>query len=155
MEVEVVWGSAEGRTELGALDGAFAAAGIQDYNLVELSSVVPSGATVVEAGSHERTAPRGTAVAVVLAEAVVTDDETAVAGLGWHLAAEGGVFYEASGRSVENCRERIRKGLTDARELRDWDWGPDPDLRIQAQSADTPTASVVAAVFGEVSTEWD
>jgi arginine decarboxylase len=154
MEVEVVWGSAGGRTELGALDGAFAAAGIHDYNLVELSSVVPGGATVVEVGTHERTAPRGTAMAVVLAEAVVPADEAAVAGLGWHLAAEGGVFYESSGRSVEHCRETIRRGLADARGLRAWDWASDPNIRIQDHSASGPTASVVAAVLGEVSTDW-
>lgn len=154
MEVEVVWGSAKGRTELGALDGAFAAAGIHDYNLVELSSVVPGGATVVEAGTHDRSAARGTPVGVVLAEAVVTDDAAAVAGLGWHLAAEGGVFYEVSGRSGENCRETVRRGLADARELRDWDWAREPTLRIQEHNGSGPTASVVAAVFGEVSTDW-
>lgn len=155
MEVEVVWGGAQGRTELGALDGAFAAAGIHDYNLVELSSVVPGGASVVEAGSHDRTAPRGTAMGVVLAEAVVTDEETAVAGLGWHLAAEGGIFYEASGRSVEACRETLRAGLADARDLRNWAWDPEPTLRITEQRGDGPSASVVAAVFGAVTTEWD
>lgn len=154
MQVEVVWGAASGRTELGATDGALAAAGIEDYNLVELSSIVPSGATVVETETHERGHPRGTAVGVVLARAVGSDGETPSAGLGWHLASEGGVFYEATAESSLDCRQILRDGLADAREIRDWDWATEPTVRIHTGEGDGTTAAVVAAVVGPFSNGW-
>lgn len=154
MEVEVVWGAATGRTELGATDGALAAAGIQDYNLVELSSVVPSGATVVERGTHERDHPRGTAIGVVLATAIGDVDETPIAGIGWHLASEGGVFYEATADSSPKCRQTLLDGLTDAREIRDWDWAAEPSVRLHTGESAETSAAVVAAVFGPLAEDW-
>jgi arginine decarboxylase len=154
MEVEVVWGTATGRTELGATDGALAAAGIQDYNLVELSSVVPAGGTVVERGTHERDSPRGTAVGVVLARAVAGDEENPIAGLGWHLADEGGVFYEATAGSRTACRESLRDGLADAREIRNWNWTANPSVRLHTGEPAGTSAVVVAAVFGPLAESW-
>lgn len=154
MEVEVVWGAATGRTELGATDGALAVAGIQDYNLVELSSVVPSGATVVERETHERDHPRGTAIGVVLATALGEAGEAPIAGLGWHLAREGGVFYEVTAGSRPECRQTLLDGLADAREIRDWDWAAEPSMRLHTGESAGTAAAVVAAVFGPLAEDW-
>lgn len=152
--MEVVWGRATGRTELGAVDGALVDAGIGAYNLVELSSIVPPDATVTETGTHDRAYVRGTPVGVVLAKVVTSDAETGVAGLGWHLATEGGVFYEASGTTTATCRSQLEDGLADARDLRKWDWEPEPSFRTIETSGEGPAAGVVAAVLGPLSAEW-
>ena len=44
-----------GRTELSAFDDALVQAGIGDYNLVQLSSVIPRGADLAELDDLRRT----------------------------------------------------------------------------------------------------
>jgi len=156
MRIDVVWGSAEGRTELGAFDRALAGAGVHDYNLVRLSSVVPQGATVVEAGRVDREHPVGTPVGVVLADR--TADEpgaTVAAGVGWALAEEGGVFMEAGGDSVEACRASIEASLADARDRRDWDWQLDCETVVRSQTVEETAAVVVGAVYGPLAHRWE
>ncbi len=46
IEIMVIEGHGEGGTELSAFDSALCDAGVGDYNLIYLSSVVPVGATV-------------------------------------------------------------------------------------------------------------
>lgn len=157
VEVEVVWGHAEGRTPLGAFDGALAAAGVGEYNLVGLSSVLPAGASVTERGTHERTHPVGTPVGAVIASQTATERGTVAAGLGWQTAAEGGVFYEASADAAHVCEERLRAGLADARDLRAWDWHDDAatlvrDHRVEERGV--AGSVVVVALFGPLDADW-
>lgn len=149
MEIELVWGSAEGETPLSAFDAALAAAGIHDYNLVTYSSVVPADATVREVGTHDGRFDVGAPVGAVLAENVsAVANTTVVAGLGWATAAEGGVFYEATADSVSNCRDLLSSGLAEARSLRDWDWDGDAQFRFCEHAVEGTGAAVVAAVYG-------
>lgn len=154
MEVEIVWGHGEGRTPLGAFDGALSRAGIQNYNLVTYSSVVPADAVVAEVGTHEESYGVGAPVGVVLSQGVSTvSDETVVAGLGWALAEEGGIFYEATAGSASECREQLRTGIEDGREYRDWNWRDDIQYRICEHTVDRTGAAVVAAVYEPLSYE--
>lgn len=156
MHIDVVWGAAAGRTELGAFDRALAEAGVGDYNLVRLSSVLPPGATVAETGRVDREHPVGTPVGVVLAERAAGESgETVAAGIGWAIADEGGIFMEASGSSPESCRRRIEASLADAREGRNWDWHLDARTVVRSRVVDETACVVVAAVYGPMGHRWE
>lgn len=151
MRIEVVWGTGEGRTDLGAYDAALADAGVGNYNLVSLSSVVPPDAAVSAVGTHERAYPVGAPVAVVFAEARATAGARAAAGLGWTLAEEGGVIVETEAPSTAECRAFLDAALADARDCREWDWhGQETVVRSVAPDEDSGRhgAVVVAAVYG-------
>lgn len=156
MRIDVVWGTAAGRTELGAFDRALAEAGIHDYNLVRLSSVVPPGATIVETGTVDAGHPVGTPVGVVLAEHHGADPtETVAAGIGWALAEEGGILMEAGAPSVEACRASIEASLADARAHRDWDWQLECETVVRSREGGDPSmVVVVAAVYGPLARQW-
>jgi arginine decarboxylase len=152
MEIEIVWGTGEGKTTLSAFDEALSAGGIHNYNLVTLSSVVPEGATVVERGTHERRWDVGDLVAVVLAEnESPVEDETIAAGLGWATAEEGGVFFEGSGANADNIERRITRGVETAKDTRDaWTWHDGIETRIVEHTVDHAGAVAVAAVYRPV-----
>jgi len=149
MEIEVVWGTAEGQSSLGAFDRALSDANVHNYNLVTLSSVVPAGGTVVERDALD--AGRwdvGDPLAVVLADNTGTEPgETVSAGLGWLTAEEGGVFMEHAAGTAEECRRELERNLADARETRDWAWTGDPRTRVVETTVDTVASVVVCAVY--------
>lgn len=149
MEIEIVWGTGEGGTALGAFDAALADAGIHNYNHVQLSSVIPADATLTETGTHDRRWPVGTIVASVLAATESTvPGETIAAGLGWCEADEGGVFFEATGESVENVNVLVRRGIASAKDHRPtWTWEDDVGSRVAAHTVETNGAAVVAAIY--------
>ncbi|MFB6281454.1 MAG: pyruvoyl-dependent arginine decarboxylase [Haloferacaceae archaeon] len=149
--IVVVAGVGDGATELGAFDAALADAGLHNYNLVPLSSVVPPGRPVV---TRDRFPPDrglgvGDAVAVVLARGTAVGGDRVAAGLGWATAAEGGVFFEADGATEAECEDDIAAELDGARARRDWDWREE-GTRTAVHRADRPAAAVVAAVFGPI-----
>ncbi len=152
MDIELVWGTGEGKTTLGAFDTALADAGIHNYNLVTLSSVIPKDATIERVGSHQRQWDVGELVSVILAEneSNVTG-ETIVAGLGWATADEGGVFFEAAAQSVANVEVRIERGLQTAQSERDeWNWTGGIDTRIVEHTVEDNGAAIVSAIYRPV-----
>jgi arginine decarboxylase len=166
--IRVVWGSGTGPTETAAYDAALAEAGVHDYNLVTVSSVVPADPPVEAAGTAPDLGPVGEGLTVVQArasvppadvdaaagEGVTADDdgrEPAVAAVGWARSADGpGIFYEAGGRDPERVRETVAAGLRHGCSLREWE---PVDREIILRTADpTPdrhTCVVVCAVYGE------
>lgn len=148
MVIHVVWGAADGETPLSAFDRALARADIHNYNLVRLSSVIPPGETVVESGELTEARSVGDLVGVVLAERrSTTPGETIAAGVGWAKAAEGGVFYEASGTSGASVEREIRDGLEDAKRIRDWDWDEGLTTRVVTHETAGVGAVQACAVF--------
>jgi arginine decarboxylase len=156
MSIELVWGTGSGRTELGAFDAALSDANLHNYNLVELSSIVPEGATVDRVGALEPDRwGVGDLVAVVLASNTsATEGERIAAGLGWELAAEGGVFVENDAPTAEACERLLDANLADARSIRDWDWTGERGTKVVDHVVGANTgagAAVVAAVFHPIS----
>ena len=149
MEIELVWGSGEGATALSAFDAALAQAGVHNYNLVELSSVIPPEASVIERGTHDQSWPVGTIVATVLSSARSTvSGETIAAGLGWATAEEGGVFLEATAESSENVTVQLSRGIETAKQQRpEWNWDNDLRTKVCAHTVEDNGAVVVAALY--------
>lgn len=149
MEIEIVWGSGEGNTLLSAFDSALMTAGIHNYNLVELSSVIPQDAVVVRSGTHNQTWDVGTLVGVVLAEKESSIEcDTIAAGIGWKTATEGGIFFEATGESRENVETRLKRGLKTARENREtWEWDTGNEIKIIEHTVEHTGAVIVSAIY--------
>lgn len=150
--IRIAWGVGRGPTELAAYDAALAAAGVHDYNLVELSSVIPAGATVEEVGTAPDLGPAGEALHVVEASATgERGPQTAV--LAWARSPDGpGLFYEAGGsQPSETVVEEALTGIEAGVELRERPYG-EPQTRVATVDADDVAghASVVAvAAYGE------
>ena len=145
--VRVVRGTGGGPTATASYDAALADAGVHNYNLVTVSSVVPEGASVEVVGTAPDLGPVGGRLTVVQARATV-ERGPAVAGLGWVLADEGGLFYEASGTGRETVIEEIERGLDRARDLRQWTYRGGDRTTAVARDEGTYTTAVVLAVYG-------
>jgi arginine decarboxylase len=151
--IAVVWGTAGGRTPLDATDAALTAAGVGEYNLVDLSSVVPPDRPVIERGRAQRSWPVGSLAAAVVARTASADRDRVAAGLGWSVAADGsGVFYEATGADAAACEADLRAGLAGARERRSRSWPTEPTVRTvsRAVGPDEAGAAVVVALYGRL-----
>ena len=151
--IRVVWGSATAPTEMAAYDAALADAGVENYNLVAVSSVIPADTPVEAVGTAPDLGPAGERLTVVEARATTAGPGRVSAALGWSQSVDGGpgLFYEAADETDgEDVERRVREGLAAGQELRDWAFD-DPQVRVESATAETGTytAAVVLAVYGE------
>lgn len=154
LTIDIVSGSGEGQTVLSAFDAALFASGVQDFNLIPLSSVIPPGATIVPRDRFVA-APSGygNRLYVVKAEMRAETAGTAIAaGLGWFQLADGrGVFveHEMSGDGwtrieVERrLRQQIMASLADLARTRNLD---DAMLQMHVHIASAVVARQPACV---------
>jgi pyruvoyl-dependent arginine decarboxylase len=154
LAISVRTGTGAGRTLLSAFDAALHSAGVADFNLVTLSSVIPAGARIrhVEApltGGH------GDLLFCVRAEAFADQPgDTAWAGLGWCAEPNGeGLFVEHHGSSEEAVMELIEVSLEDMKRVRGREFGPVQMALASATCVDEPVCSLVLAAY-RVST-WE
>ncbi|PSP95706.1 pyruvoyl-dependent arginine decarboxylase [Halobacteriales archaeon QS_4_62_28] len=148
--IRVVWGTASGPTALSSFDAALATAGIHNYNLVTLSSVIPAEPALEVVGTAPDLGPVGDELHVVESSATAPPGETAAAGIGWARSASGrGIFYEVSGEDPEQVRAEIESGLAAGRDRRGWAF-VEQDIVVRSVEADDEHASaVVCATYGE------
>ena len=149
--IRVVRGVASAPTELSSYDAALAAAGVENYNLVSVSSVIPAGVTVERVDAAPDLGPVGERLTVVEARATVAEGR-AVAGLAWARTADGrGLFYEASGRDAASVREEVETGLRAGMDLREWRFVEEDSEVVAADAGDGHTTALVLAVYGRSS----
>ncbi|WEL21016.1 pyruvoyl-dependent arginine decarboxylase [Halorhabdus sp. BNX81] len=147
--IRIVMGSGHGPTPTAAYDAALAEAGVHNYNLVTLSSVIPADARIERVGTAPDLGPAGRGLYVVQA-AETTDEGEAAAAIGWTREPDGpGIFYEVSGSSERRVREDVRAGLSAGRELREWDFGEKHVEVTTATAAEEYACAIVLAVYGE------
>jgi arginine decarboxylase len=151
--IRIVWGSAHAPTAMSSYDAALADANVHNYNLVQVSSVIPDGASVESVGTAPNLGPAGERLTVVESrETVSGGNGTAVAGLGWACEPSGrGIFYETSGTDPDDVETRIERGLDAGRELRDWEFTDKGReiVRAKSEAGSEYTTAVVLAVYGE------
>ncbi|MBP6930022.1 pyruvoyl-dependent arginine decarboxylase [Patescibacteria group bacterium] len=109
-------GQGEGSTKLAAFDAALWDAGVANYNLIKLSSVIPPNSKlIIGSPGNPRGKKVGERLYVVLAEK--REDkagEEAWAGLGWVQAKNGhGLFVEHNGTSEKEVIKLIKDSLED------------------------------------------
>ena len=149
MRIFVAAGSGQGSTALAAFDAALAQAGIANYNLIVLSSVIPPGAEVVLAPFPSQPEEWGRRLYVVMAEQrEVLPGREAWAGLGWVQQPDGrGLFVEHAGQSREAVEGSIRASLGDLVERRPGSWGEVHLLTHGVRCQDRPVCALVVAGY--------
>ncbi len=122
MRIDIVWGKSEGKTLLSAFDRALLNAGIHNFNLISLSSVIPPKSVIHETGAYTSSGRVGEILYVVISSLSSPKSNALIsAGLGWVQTQEGGLLIESKGEfSREECEEEIRVGLTEMMEARKW-----------------------------------
>jgi pyruvoyl-dependent arginine decarboxylase len=145
LTISIRTGSGTGQTPLSAFDSALLDAGVGDFNLVTLSSVIPPASRIRHvdgplAGTH------GDLLFCVRAEAFADQPgHTAWAGLGWVTdETGGGLFVEHHGTSEASVVAQIEASLDDMNRSRG---GRYRDLQITVASAECVDAPVCALVL--------
>jgi len=151
--IEIVGGIGFGPTKLAAFDAALRNAGIANFNLIHLSSVIPAQSEVLVTDGARATRPPGAwgdRLYVVSADIRVdTRYEEAVAGLGWVQDEETGkgLFCEHTGHTEREVRRDILATLSSLSAGRTETFGA-PQMHVQTTvCAGEPTCALVAAVF--------
>lgn len=149
--IRIAWGTGRGPTRLAAYDAALAEAGVHDYNLRQLSSVIPAGADVEEVGTEPDLGPAGQGLHVVEASASgKRGPQSAV--LAWARSPDGpGLFYEAgASEPAESVVEEVLTGIEAGAELRERPYG-EPSTRavtVDADDVEGYAAAVAVAAYG-------
>ncbi len=116
--IRVSAGSGSGRTRLSAFDAALRSAGVANFNLIRLSSVIPPGAEVREVEAVDQLVGRhGDRLFCVYASAhAELPFHQAWAGVAWALADDGsgaGLFVEHEGPSEDQVSHDLTASLED------------------------------------------
>lgn len=112
MKIYVTWGIGEGETKIIAFDKALYDAGIPNYNLIKLTSIIPKKSEVIIKKLKTNHKEFGKKAYVVLSERYESQKgKKAVAGLGWIVSKEGGIFVEHSNSNREAVTSCIKKSL--------------------------------------------
>ena len=151
MDIKVTYGIAEGFTKLSAFDKALFNAGIGNYNLIRLSSVIPDGSKVAVEKINWNYREHGYKLYVVLSKSLETvSDKYAYAGLGWitqknHIGK--GFFVEHCNYSEEGVKNKIIKSLKNFQEYRKETYGKIYYKIVGIKCRDRPVCAVVCAVY--------
>jgi pyruvoyl-dependent arginine decarboxylase len=148
LDISIRTGSGTGRTLLSAFDHALQGAGVADFNLVTLSSVIPPGSRLRHV-SNTLPGGHGDLLFCVRAEAYAEHSgDIAWAGLGWCVdETGGGLFVEHHGGSEASVVEQIELSLGDMNAKRGGGYGPVQMALASAHSTGLPTCAVVVAAY--------
>ncbi len=150
MRIVVSRGTGVGPTPLAAFDKALLAAGVENYNLIRLSSVIPPGAWIDRARYVSDPNEYGRRLNVVMAEQRATEPgEGAYAGIGWvQEPGDGrGLFVECEGATQEDVHDQIVATLDSMTESRLRDYGSVESEIVGIECTGRPVAAVVIAVY--------
>lgn len=164
LEIKVVCGIGSGRTTLSAFDSALKDAGVYNYNLITLSSIIPPGSKVNKIKRYKTPLSEfGHRLYVIKAE--IRSEEVGkfiAAGLGWYQLEDGrGLFceHEIKGETLvaveSEIEGRIKNSLRDFCKFRRIKFDPKKIKSATSitQIKDHPTCVLVLAVYQ--SEGWD
>lgn len=155
MEIKIVKGSGYGLTRIAAFDRALYDAGIANYNLICLSSVIPPESKIVVQDRVPKLndSEYGHKLYVVLAESYCKEvDQEAWSGIGWvnHNDGSGkGLFVEHSANSKRKVIDLIKTTLKSMSEYRPEERGKIfyQTNGIKCNDNEQFACAIVAAVF--------
>lgn len=140
-----------GPTQLSAFDQALVNAGVANFNLLYLSSVLPQDSRVVEAKPGEVPAGNwGDKLYVVMAQQRTSiRNEEAWAGIGWiqDKKTRQGLLVEHEGHSEAEVTGNIHASLTALARNRNTEFGPIHMKIAGTKCIDLPVCALVVAVF--------
>jgi arginine decarboxylase len=143
-------GLGRGPTPLAAFDAALLDAGVANYNLLCLSSVIPPGSTIVRGRWNTPAQDWGRRLYCVLSQAREDRPGHEVhAGIGWvHDAGEGhGLFVELHDDDRERLDHDLRATLASMQRQRGVALGEVHTQIASARCADEPVCALVIAVY--------
>ncbi|MFX1511985.1 MAG: pyruvoyl-dependent arginine decarboxylase [Promethearchaeota archaeon] len=125
-KIFVVKGTGFGSTKKSAFDDALKSAGIENFNLIPLSSVIPPDTELEVIEKYPKTIVPGTMQPVVMAcVSSNVPDQNISAGVGWRISKEnnGGIFVEVSNtEKLEVTKKELELGVKEISEHRNWVW---------------------------------
>ena len=150
MKIRIASATASGPTPLGAFDAALQKAGVENYNLIPLSSVIPPGSELERVRISSPPSEYGHRLYVVLAnqEACLVGEE-AWAGLGWTQEPESGrgLFVEIHASSRGTVETEINATLDAMKACRDYDYGKNESEIIGVSCEGDPVCALVIAIY--------
>lgn len=161
MNIHVASGLGSGPTTLSAFDAALNDAGIANYNLIYLSSVIPPNTSIVlhpEGSIPAEAMPGGWGdrLYVVMAqERVDVPGQEAWAGIGWvqEVGSDKGLFVEHEGTDEAKVRSDITQSLQTLMKTRGVDFG---EIHMQVAGKRCETEPVCAMVVASYqASDWD
>lgn len=152
MNIYLTKGTGDGPTTLAAFDSALNDAGIANYNLIRLSSVIPPGTTIMRPENHEMPVGGqwGDRLYVVMAEWRTAEiGVEAWAGVGWVVDKQTGkgLFVEHEGTNKAKVERDIQSSLEALMKTRGVDFG---EIHMELNGAvceNEPVCAMVVAVY--------
>ena len=150
-QIFVTSGIGKGSTPLAAFDAALWDAGIANFNLIKLSSVIPPKSTVqTKSLSNNGKEGYGNRLYIVLAEKRESEvGREAWAGIGWAQNKEDGrgIFVEHNGSQQAEVIRLIKETLADMTKYRKEKFGEMHYQVVGMRCKNKPVCAVVAAVY--------
>jgi len=155
--ITVTKGTGTGDTKIAAFDAALFEAGIANYNLIRLSSIIPPGSQI-EIGKYVTPLDEfGHKLYIVYASEIQNETgKEAWAGVGWRLTEDDsgkGLFTEHEGHSEQEVTNLIAETLTNMVQYRPETYGPINQEIVGITCSGKPVCALVAAVY--TSESWD
>lgn len=151
MNINISAGTGVGPTELSAFDHALVNAGVANYNILYLSSVLPPGSNVrVLDHPASPTGNWGDKLYVVMAQKRTSQRNQEVwAGIGWIQDPETnkGLLVEHEGHSEQEVRADIKNSLEALAQNRGMTFGPINMHVVGKKCVSLPVCALVTAVF--------
>lgn len=150
MKIEIASGTGAAPTQLAAFDAALLDAGVANYNLIPLSSIIPPNTELVEADKAHPTGEWGDRLYVVIAQQrTAIHNMEAWAGIGWvqQKSTGKGIFVEHYGGNEEQVRRDIKDSLKSITASRNEDFGPIKMKVSGAKCHTKPVCALVIAVY--------
>lgn len=144
-------GTGTGETKIAAFDAALFDAGIANYNLIRLSSVIPPNSKIKITKAEIKPDEFGHKLYVVYASQIENEiGKDAWAGIGWVLAeAEDGrgLFTEHEGHSQHEVENLITETLTSMVKYRPETYSAVEYVTTGITCTEKPVCALVAAVY--------
>jgi arginine decarboxylase len=151
MNINVTGGTGLGPTELSAFDQALVNAGVANFNLIYLSSVLPPSSKVnIVRSSQKPEGNWGDRLYVVMAQKRTSQRNQEVwAGIGWMQdpKTKRGLLVEHEGNSEAEVKADITHSLQALARNRGMEFGIPRMHIVGTKCTDLPTCALVVAVF--------
>ncbi len=144
-------GTGTGDTKIGAFDAALFDAGIANYNLIRLSSIIPPDSEIQICKAEIQSDEFGHKLYLVYASQIENEaGMDAWAGIGWVLQQEGdgrGLFTEHEGHSEQEVSNLINETLSSMVQYRPETYGEIQSVTTGITCTGKPVCALVAAVY--------
>ncbi len=157
MKINITTGTGVGPTEISAFDHALVSAGVANFNLIYLSSVLPpdSDVTAIDGPITDIPGKWGDRLYVVMSQTRTSQRNQEVwAGIGWMQdpATKRGLLVEHEGHTEAEVRADIQNSLQALAQNRSMQFGPISMVVTGKKCIALPVCALAVAVFE--STGW-